>query len=78
MTPPPEKQKKILYYLRDFLSNFDSNVTKTYTEAYAPIEQEQGEATPQSDFFALGRTFRIKFLTDSSAVNWARVPPISV
>lgn len=33
------------------------SVTKYYSEGYAPLEQEVGKASPQSDFFALGRTF---------------------
>lgn len=31
--------------------------TGIYTPGYAPPEQEQGYAVPQSDFYALGRTF---------------------
>lgn len=31
--------------------------TGIYTPGYAPPEQERGHAVPQSDFFALGRTF---------------------
>ncbi|WP_293113495.1 bifunctional serine/threonine-protein kinase/formylglycine-generating enzyme family protein [Moorena sp. SIO4G3] len=31
--------------------------TQIHTPGYAPPEQEQGYAMPQSDFFALGRTF---------------------
>ncbi|MEP0868743.1 serine/threonine protein kinase [Trichocoleus desertorum AS-A10] len=32
-------------------------ITKYYSEGYAPLEQINGQAVPQSDFFALGRTF---------------------
>lgn len=32
------------------------NVTKAYTSGYAPNEHKAGFASPQSDFFALGRT----------------------
>lgn len=32
-------------------------VTQSYSSGYAPLEQEIGKASPQSDFFALGRTF---------------------
>jgi len=32
-------------------------VTATHTYGYAPLEQVLGRAVPQSDFFALGRTF---------------------
>jgi eukaryotic-like serine/threonine-protein kinase len=31
--------------------------TSIWTRGYAPIEQINGEAVPQSDFFGLGRTF---------------------
>jgi serine/threonine protein kinase len=31
--------------------------TIVYSPGYAPLEQEIGKATPQSDFFAIGRTF---------------------
>ncbi|MGB0563097.1 MAG: protein kinase domain-containing protein [Spirulinaceae cyanobacterium] len=33
------------------------NVTKVSSAGYTPPEQQQGHAVPQSDFFALGRTF---------------------
>lgn len=33
------------------------SVTKVSSAGYTPPEQEQGHAVPQSDFFALGRTF---------------------
>ncbi|WP_051056121.1 serine/threonine-protein kinase [Cylindrospermum stagnale] len=32
-------------------------ITTTHTPGYAPLEQVVGQAVPQSDFFALGRTF---------------------
>ena len=32
-------------------------VTTIHTPGYAPLEQVTGQAVPQSDFFALGRTF---------------------
>lgn len=34
-----------------------SQVTSVLSEGYAPSEQIEGKALPQSDFFALGRTF---------------------
>jgi serine/threonine protein kinase len=34
-----------------------SQVTSVMSEGYAPSEQIEGKALPQSDFFALGRTF---------------------
>lgn len=33
------------------------NVTKVSSAGYTPPEQQQGHAVPQSDFYALGRTF---------------------
>lgn len=33
------------------------NVTKVSSAGYTPPEQQQGRAVPQSDFYALGRTF---------------------
>ena len=35
----------------------DEEVTGLYTPGYAPLEQMNGKAVPQSDFYALGRTF---------------------
>lgn len=32
-------------------------ITTIHTPGYAPLEQYNGQASPQSDFFALGRTF---------------------
>jgi serine/threonine protein kinase len=34
-----------------------AEVTSVHSVGYAPLEQEIGKATPQSDFFAIGRTF---------------------
>jgi serine/threonine protein kinase len=38
-------------------TNTQGNFTHIYTPGYAAAEQERGIATPQSDFFSLGRTF---------------------
>lgn len=35
----------------------DEEVTGLHTLGYAPVEQMKGKAVPQSDFYALGRTF---------------------
>ncbi len=35
----------------------ENAVTNTYSYGYSPLEQIIGQAVPQSDFFALGRTF---------------------
>ena len=43
-------------------------VTKTISEGYSPLEQVNGSAVPQSDFFALGRTF-VHLLTGMHPVN---------
>lgn len=42
-------------YLAKFAENLE--VTKILTQGYAPEEQARGKPVPQSDFFALGRTF---------------------
>ena len=34
----------------------DSGITAVSSAGYTPPEQEQGQAVPQSDFYALGRT----------------------
>jgi WD40 repeat protein len=39
------------------LSGGSSGVTKISSAGYTPPEQEHGQAVPQSDFYALGRTF---------------------
>lgn len=35
----------------------DREVTRLFTQGYAPLEQINGKSVPQSDFYALGRTF---------------------
>lgn len=41
-----------------YLAKLDRNeITKLISSGYTPFEQIQGAAIPQSDFFALGRTF---------------------
>lgn len=45
-----------LTYL-DHLSGGSSGVTRISSAGYTPPEQEHGQAVPQSDFYALGRTF---------------------
>ena len=43
-------------------------ITTIHTPGYAPLEQFNGQASPQSDFFALGRTF-VYLLTGKLPVN---------
>ncbi|MBE9127365.1 MULTISPECIES: serine/threonine-protein kinase [unclassified Coleofasciculus] len=43
------------------------NVTKISSAGYTPPEQEKGHAVPQSDFYALGRTFA--YLLTAKEVN---------
>jgi WD40 repeat protein len=38
-------------------SGHSGNITRVSSAGYTPPEQQQGHAVPQSDFFALGRTF---------------------
>ncbi|MFB8790404.1 MAG: protein kinase [Potamolinea sp.] len=62
------------------------SVTKISSAGYTPPEQEKGHAVPQSDFYALGRTFVYlltgKQATDqeiydslNDAVNWRKYAP---
>lgn len=62
------------------------SVTKISSAGYTPPEQEKGHAVPQSDFYALGRTFVYlltgKQATDqeiydslNDAVNWRQYAP---
>jgi len=44
-------------YLPKIADENEGGVTKIYTKGYAPFEQKNGKALPQSDFYALGRTF---------------------
>lgn len=44
-------------YLPKIADEKEGEVTKIYTKGYAPLEQKNGKALPQSDFYALGRTF---------------------
>jgi len=43
-------------------------VTKVVSDGYSPLEQVTGSAAPQSDFFALGRTF-VHLLTGEHPLN---------
>ncbi len=48
--------------------------TGIYTQGYAPPEQEKGYAVPQSDFFAVGRTF-VYLLTGKNPIDPAIYDP---
>ncbi|MDY7015452.1 MAG: serine/threonine-protein kinase [Cyanobacteriota bacterium] len=50
-------------------------VTKISSAGYTPPEQEKGYAVPQSDFYALGRTF-VYLLTGKSLYNRVENSPI--
>ena len=49
------------------------NVTGIVSPGYTPPEQTNGKAVPQSDFFALGRTF-VYLLTGKAADCVSREP----
>lgn len=65
------------------MSNYE--ITAVVSPCYTPIEQINGKAVPQSDFYALGRTFAylltgkflIDMLTDSNSgkLNWRKYAP---
>ncbi len=52
------------------------NVTKISSVGYTPPEQEKGHAVPQSDFYALGRTF-VYLLTGKQATDKAIYEPLT-
>jgi WD40 repeat protein len=51
------------------------NVTKISSAGYTPPEQEKGHAVPQSDFYALGRTF-VYLLTGKLATDQTIYDPL--
>jgi WD40 repeat protein len=52
------------------------NVTKISSAGYTPPEQEKGHAVPQSDFYALGRTF-VYLLTGKQATDQTIYDPFT-
>ena len=52
------------------------SVTKISSAGYTPPEQEKGHAVPQSDFYALGRTF-VYLLTGKEATDAAIYEPLN-
>jgi WD40 repeat protein/predicted Ser/Thr protein kinase len=53
--------------------NDGRDIRSVASPGYTPIEQAQGKAVPQSDFFALGRTF-VYLLTGKSPNDFAEDP----
>ncbi|MBE9129246.1 MULTISPECIES: CHASE2 domain-containing protein [unclassified Coleofasciculus] len=49
------------------------DTTRLHTPGYAPLEQVNGKAVPQSDFFALGRTF-VHLLTGKPPLKFPTNP----
>ncbi|ODH01285.1 hypothetical protein A4S05_29570 [Nostoc sp. KVJ20] len=49
------------------------NITGIFSPGYTPLEQANGKAVPQSDFFALGRTF-VYLLTGKSPDQFSEDP----
>jgi serine/threonine protein kinase len=47
-------------------------ITTIHTPGYAALEQFNGQASPQSDFFALGRTF-VYLLTGIPTVKFCAI-----
>ena len=52
------------------------SVTRISSAGYTPPEQEKGHAVPQSDFYALGRTF-VYLLTGKQAIDQELYEPMS-
>ncbi len=55
-----------------YLQKCEEDITRThvYSRGYTPIEQMQGRAVPESDFFALGRTF-VHLMTGSNPLEFS-------
>lgn len=55
-----------------YLQKCEDDITRThvYSRGYTPIEQMQGRAVPESDFFALGRTF-VHLMTGSNPLEFS-------
>ncbi|MEM9218719.1 MAG: CHASE2 domain-containing protein [Cyanobacteria bacterium P01_F01_bin.150] len=55
-----------------FLHKQEDDVTSThlYSRGYTPMEQMQGRSVPQSDFFALGRSF-VHLLTGANPLDFS-------
>ncbi|WP_375468768.1 serine/threonine protein kinase [uncultured Nostoc sp.] len=51
----------------------EQNITGIISPGYTPLEQANGKAVPQSDFFALGRTF-VYLLTGKSPDHFSEDP----
>src|SRR4028119_165727 len=62
-------------YLAEIGCNAGS-ITKISSAGYTPPEQEKGHAVPQSDFYALGRTF-VYLLTGKQATDKSIYDPIT-
>ncbi|NEO29390.1 MAG: protein kinase [Symploca sp. SIO3C6] len=54
----------------------EGSVTKISSAGYTPPEQEKGHAVPQSDFYALGRTF-VYLLTSKQATDQDIYEPLT-
>ncbi len=55
------------------VSRKKEEVTGIITPGYTPLEQANGQALPQSDFFALGRTF--VYLVTGESPNFMKINP---
>lgn len=55
-----------------YLQKCADDITRThvYSRGYTPIEQMQGRAVPESDFFALGRTF-VHLMTGQNPLDFS-------
>ncbi|NEQ99113.1 MAG: CHASE2 domain-containing protein [Cyanothece sp. SIO2G6] len=58
-----------------FLEKQADDITRThlYSRGYTPMEQMHGKAVPESDFFALGRTF-VHLLTGANPLDFSTDP----
>ncbi|MGC1395197.1 MAG: serine/threonine-protein kinase [Coleofasciculaceae cyanobacterium] len=68
--------RELTYTYLAELAGGAGNVTKISSAGYTPPEQEKGHAVPQSDFYALGRTF-VYLLTGKQATDRTMYEPLT-
>ena len=68
--------RELTYTYLAELAGGAGNVTKISSPGYTPPEQEKGHAVPQSDFYALGRTF-VYLLTGKQAIDRTMYEPLT-
>ncbi|MEO8893517.1 MAG: serine/threonine-protein kinase, partial [Coleofasciculaceae cyanobacterium] len=68
--------RELTYTYLAELAGGAGNITKISSAGYTPPEQEKGHAVPQSDFYALGRTF-VYLVTGKQATDRTMYEPLT-